>query len=159
VGSNQRRRKLAGTLNEDVNFGVILRHLQAGLSGRVLIFDVQEIEAINSAGAREWLLFLERLQRLVTFRFEVVSEALVSNSIITPGFLGSPGTPVKFFAMPYFCPDCDARVDILANTEDFPAGKPFKAPAKVCDTCGGTLEFDSLDSEYTVFLNHTHAAG
>jgi len=146
--------KIAGWINEDVNFAKILEVFSIG-NVRALAFDLLEVTQINSCGVREWLLFLEKISPTIKIRFDAVGETFIEQANIIPNLLGKPGTEVRVIQVPYFCPTCQKRViKPMTPTSVTSVDDNFLAPKSQCPGCSGHLEFDGIEDEYFNFLRH-----
>lgn len=148
-----------GILNEDVDFGAVLDFLKDHRSAGTLSIDMGKVQGINSCGVREWIMFIERAQSLMTTRFEMVNELFVEQASIVPNLLGEKGTEVVAFAAPYFCSKCNKRyTQILKTSQIKVQDNQYGVPSYKCGKCGELLEFDALEEEYFHFLRHSQDA-
>jgi hypothetical protein len=150
-----------GAIDEDVNLGTVLEWL-AGLGSRVdtVDFDLGHVQAINSCGIREWLLFMERLNRKARCMFHNVCEIFLEQGNMISNIFGPITNEVRSFQAPYHCPKCDQQTAILLEPRQVnfvqDVGQP---PEATCPKCGSSLKFDSLEEEYFSFIRRQRESG
>jgi hypothetical protein len=155
----QMKIRISGTLNEDVNFGVIFESLSIipEASRQNLAFDLERVTSINSCGVREWLLFLEQLaSQKAVFRFQAIGETFVDQASTIPNLLGPPGTPVDSLIAPFFCEGCSTRTIVRMSGEQFLA-RAENAPGIPCPKCKKPTIFDGIEQEYQIFLQRSRS--
>src|SRR4051812_42172436 len=82
-----------GLINEDVNFGVVLKFINSLQSKPTqVIFDMSQISRINSCGVREWLIFLQVMQSRYSCSFSRANETFIEVAGSVPTVFGKPGT-------------------------------------------------------------------
>ena len=144
-----------GTIDEDVNFSVVLNLInEFGPGMQLLQFDLGRVTRLNSCGVREWLLFMEKLGTRVKVAFLSVGERFIEQANMIPNTFGRKGTPVLSFYAPYFCPQCKTEsMAILKPSDVKHAGDGSYIPPVVsCRQCNSMMDFDSIISEYFGFL-------
>jgi hypothetical protein len=150
---------IRGSLNEDVNFGVIIESLKMAppAARQNMSLDLEGVTAINSCGVREWILFLEQLSAAkVAFRFRSIGEPFVEQASTIPSLLGPSGTPVEFFLSPFFCETCSARTLVRTSAKDFLAHAAGELGSD-CPKCQEAMSFDGIEDEYRIFLRRSMA--
>jgi hypothetical protein len=150
---------MRGSLNEDVNFGVIIESLKLvpPAARQAMALDLEGVTAINSCGVREWILFLEQLSAAkISFRFRSLGEPFVEQASTIPSLLGPSGTPVEFFLSPFFCEGCSSRSLVRTRAQDFLAMKAGEMGSD-CPKCHEPMAFDGIEDEYRIFLRRSVA--
>ncbi|MCO4794148.1 MAG: hypothetical protein KC493_10565 [Bacteriovoracaceae bacterium] len=133
--------KVIGQIDEDASFEKIL-----SIKQEVYIFDLEEINLINSCGVREWINFLEKLPSTSSITYRNVPQVVVEQINMVQGFVRE-GAQIESFYAPYYNEQTDQVVKILINVNDVKDGK---APQK--DQDGTTLEFDAIEAQYFNFI-------
>src|SRR3954470_11421077 len=123
-----------GEINEDLNFGGIMKTLKELLANtKGLVFDMRQVQKINSCGVREWLMFMQNVQAVIPCRFLAVNETFIEQASIVPTLLGRKGTQIEAFEAPYFCSNCNERSLTLLKTASLKLDSgTFTAPAVNC---------------------------
>lgn len=134
---------LEGIIDEDANFDKI-----KSLKMNQLIFDFNNINLINSCGIREWIKYIQEYE-LAIIKYINCPQIIIEQVNMVHGFIRKGVTVESFFA-PYFCEQCDTGKKILLKSDEVVNGKP---PAKMCNTCKGSLDFDAIEKQYFSFLN------
>ena len=115
-----------------------------------LLIHTKGVHRINSAGARNWILFFEGLQKKgVPFYFVECSPAIVDQMNLIANFRAGGG--VISIYVPFVCEKCRADLVGLFTIESLQQ-LGGKMPAQPCTKCGGTARFDEIESEYFGFL-------
>ncbi len=132
----------------DENAG--LERLRPHLEGRV-VFDLEAVRRMNSAGVREWVNFVRNLPQVSELVFERCSPTIVSQLNMIYNFRGP--ARVRSFYAPYICEHCDVDVDVLLDVDThFPDRDPAKVPPFQCPKCGRPLTFDDIPERYFAFV-------
>ena len=151
---------IAGQLNETLDFGPIQELFQKARSTRKKVeIDFSAINRVNSAGLRNWLLFLQDIPNDLEYGFSLVNEYAVHQAAVVPAFFGRRGTPVQKFEIPFYCRKCRKRFSVVFANKDVrfsQKGSP-ETPKAACETCKGGADFDALASEYFNFILHSLA--
>ncbi len=112
--------------------------------------DVGGVERINSAGVREWVLFLERSVRTRSKPLALLRcpPEFVQQLNTVAGF--AKGCAVRSVLAPFRCEKCGAESLVECATE----GDPIAAvqQPRACARCKGALAFDDLEEAYFAFL-------
>ena len=134
---------LSGEITENSDFAPIL-----GKISNLAVFDLSDVNRINSCGVREWIHFVTSIgqagKRLVLERCSV---PFVHQLNMITNFAGQ--AEIHSIFAPYFCPACgseaarvvDLRTDAPVNLGDAPA----------CEKCGTAMEFDDMPESYLTF--------
>lgn len=150
-----------GTIDEDVNFSVVLDSLsRLGSALKLIQFDMSMITQMNSCGVREWLLFMERLPQNVRVVFLNANEIFIEQANMISNVLGKKGTQLVEFQAPYHCSQCNADYVMLIKPSQvkFEDGIP-QPPAFKCAKCSTALNFDSIEEEYFGFIKRLPKEG
>jgi anti-anti-sigma regulatory factor len=140
--------KLSGHIDEDND----LNELTKKISQPVVVLNTANVERINSCGVRDWVSWLNELERKGGALYLVeCSPAIMTQVNLVNNFIGS-GTILSFYA-PYFCSGCDTEKMLLIETGEALKSMPFKAPTCRCDQCDHTMDFDDIESSYFAFLS------
>jgi hypothetical protein len=126
-----------------------LDRLLARLAGSARIaFDMSEVEAINSAGVRNWYRFLSALGA-GELLFRRCSVAFTLQACMMPGMtrMGQM-TSVK---APYECDRCGQEVERLLDLVALRDGDRIREPTFPCP-CGWRLVLDDMPERYFAFL-------
>lgn len=139
--------KLSGHIDEDNNLAELTRQI----SQRVLLLNLGDVERINSCGVRDWVSWLNELDRAgIALYLIECSPAIMTQVNLVNNFVGK-ATILSFYA-PYFCSSCDAEKMLLIETGEALENLPFRAPSCRCDQCDHTMDFDDIESSYFAFL-------
>lgn len=137
------RTVLVGELTENANLGALLEKI-----GDEARFDLSGIARINSPGVREWINFVNSLDKKGTkFALERCSVPFVNQLNMISNFRGN-GEVRSVFA-PYYCSSCNREENRLIEKTPDPAGQ-ITSPMK-CPNCGADMEFDDLPDTYLAF--------
>lgn len=122
----------------------------------IVNLDVGEVSTINSVGIRGWLLFLQKLKNISPYQFDRVNELFVEQSGIVPDVLGTKGTQVLSFEVPYFCPNCSIRLTEFVKMDEVkkPDGT-VSFPRRQCSQCKKNLKADFLEEDYQELFDHS----
>lgn len=144
------RLAIEGVVTERTDFSALAKALLEARGGEPVL-DVGGVERINSAGVREWVLFLEKRAgapgagplTLVRCPPEFVQQL---NTVA--GF--ARGCAVRSVLAPYRCEKCGAESLVEIAT----AGDPVSAvrEPRSCTRCKGATSFDDLEEAYFAFL-------
>ena len=132
-----------------VSFGTDIATIEMDLGG---------IDYLNSSGVRNWVEFLESLEKRRKLDFLHVSEIFLERANDHLEMLGPAGTPVRMVDAPYFCESCQHRQVQRLRSEDVrrPEGQEPVPPAFDCEKCGKMLSFDEIPEDYFGFLSRHH---
>lgn len=134
----------SGLIDEDSNFS----SLENKLIGNV-IFDFEEVSLINSCGIREWVTFLESVDKGVTLTYRNCRQIIIEQVNMVHGFIRD-GAQIESFYAPYYCEDCDQEHKVHLNVSDVKDGQ---APVLKCPKCKtADLEFDAIEEQYFQFI-------
>ena len=144
---------LSGSIDESADLPALLSRLTPLLGGASLLnLDLGKIQRINSVGTRDWVYFIEQLQKITRVQFSLLSEPFVDQGLFVPNALGKPGTRVVAFEAPYFCDGCNARTMKVLSPSDVVTGADgLIGPRFKCAQCGKVLIFDGIEDQYFRF--------
>lgn len=135
-----------GEIDENVDFGP----LRSQLAGSV-IFDLENVQRINSCGVREWVNFVRDLTAVSELTFTRCSPATVTQLNMIYNFRGN--AKVLSVYAPYICENCDSEEDKLIDlAEQFTDGVLHELPELRCRECEEPMEFDEIPERYLSFL-------
>jgi eukaryotic-like serine/threonine-protein kinase len=114
-----------------------------------VVLDLEGVVRINSAGVRDWLMFVSSLERAgKKITLERCSVSIVQQLNVIAGFRGR-GIVASVFA-PYYCNSCDrGHRELIELTID--VGVPDLEQAVMCPRCKAPMEFDDLAGSYLGF--------
>lgn len=139
--------EIKGHIDEDANFSNVDLS-----SGGKFIFDLQNVEAINSCGIREWITWVRKAPPASELVFRNCPKIVVDQINMVAGFLPDNGR-IESFYVPYFCESSGNEKMIL-----FTEGKEFKGsdllpPEEIKDDeTGEFMEMDVIEAKYFKFL-------
>jgi len=146
--------KLSGVIDEDNELFDILDSIGPGTA----VINLSEIERINSCGVRDWVNWLNKLEKKGSKVVLVeCSPAIVAQINLVNNFTGNG--IVKSFYAPYFCPACDLEKVLLVDMDDLAGTDDPKAPICRCDECDGVMDFDDMEESYFAFVSTAHRGG
>lgn len=124
------------------------------LAGRV-IFDLEGVRYLNSAGVRHWVEFVRRLAGVRSYVFVRCSVAFVTQASMVPEVLGQG--QVESFYVPYACERCELEEERLHQTATLTgAGRwPPEVVSYACPRCQGALTLDDVPERYFAFLEQS----
>ncbi|ATH08914.1 hypothetical protein BIY24_13445 [Halobacteriovorax marinus] len=133
-----------GLIDEDSNFS----ELDGKIKGKV-IFDFEKVSLINSCGIREWVNFLESVDKDSVLVYRNCRQIIIEQINMVHGFIREGATVESFYA-PYYCEDCDKEFKMHLKVSDV---KGSSAPAVKCPDCGSDeMEFDAIEEQYFQFI-------
>lgn len=112
-----------------------------------VILDLDKVTLINSCGIREWIRFIQRMEKQETVVYRQVPKVFINQMNIVKGFI-TKNAKVESFYAPYFDEDNDIEIDKLIFTEQVVESQ---APVFMNEQ-GNELEFDAFESTYFKFL-------
>jgi anti-anti-sigma regulatory factor len=141
--------KLAGTIDEDFEG----KKLAGSIKAQTLVLDLADIRKISSFGIREWVDFVNAVEKncekviLLECAPKVVDQLnMVAN------FSGETGQVFSFYA-PYRCDYCDSDSSLLMQVDrDWEVIKSMKPPERPCGACGEPEYFDEDPTTYFSFI-------
>jgi anti-anti-sigma regulatory factor len=140
--------RLEGYICEDNR----LREVVERVNSDVAIINTAGVTRINSAGVREWVKWIEKLEaKGVNNYFVECSPGIMNHVNLVINFIGS-GRIVSFYA-PYFCPACGVERAVLLELDDLLTRRVETAPKCRCPDCDHLLEFDESEDFFFSFLS------
>lgn len=133
---------LSGQIDEDASFEEM-----AVTSGKKIIFNLDQVNMINSCGIRNWVEFQSKIDQSVELIYQNCPQVIIEQLNIIKGFIRDGGIIESFYA-PYYNNNTDTEVKILIKPNEVVDGK---APIKT-DVDGNELEFDEIEQQYFNFL-------
>ena len=130
----------AGHINEAADFTKL-----KNLSGP-LVFDLSEIDRINSLGVRDWIRLVREINTAgIELTFERCSPMIISQYGMISNFMG-PSPRIKSVLVPYLCPACQHE---HLQTQDVTPGVALSVPLKLpCPKCQTPMDLDDLAETY-----------
>lgn len=142
--------KIAGVVDEDNTLANSVKKIE----GRTVLIDLSGVERINSCGVRDWVNWLNDLERKGKQVILVRCSPCIVNQInLVNNFVG--GGMVKSFFAPYYCGKCDQEQLELLQVENFHDMAAPSAPSMRGDRCQQLrceMEFDDIQDAYFAFL-------
>lgn len=135
----------SGQINEDAE--VPLAELNEKV-GDHCVFNLKDIEAINSLGVRAWINFLRNFEQKRHLVFEECPPEVVNQINMIPNFKGK--AKIRSLYAGYICENCGAtKMELFKEGENLPR-KPGEEPLPEikCANCGTTMELEELEDEY-----------
>lgn len=140
--------KLAGVIDEDNELTDLTDKIPPGTA----VIDLGEVERINSCGVRDWVNWLNSVEKNnASVVLVECSPAIVAQINLVNNFTGNGA--VKSFYVPYFCPECDEEKVLLVETADM-GPPPHEPPTCRCDECDLVMDFDDMPDSYFAFLGN-----
>lgn len=134
---------LAGEITETADFAPVLSHQRPQV-----ILDLEGIKRINSCGVREWINFINALNRAGSrVTLEKCSVPIVNQLNMISNFKGG-GDITSIFA-PYYCEGCDQEHFRLVDV--VPEIKEKLLESVPCPQCARPMEFDELLDSFLGF--------
>jgi hypothetical protein len=138
--------QVSGAIDEDTDLEPLARQLAGPVK-----FHLAGVHRMNSIGALRWTRFMELVTLSTPAVVEALSYPLVMQANCVANFMGR--AQVRSCMAPYFCAACRLSCEIEVTRADLLTASGV-APAQRCPRCGGTLDFDELDS-YFALLRRT----
>jgi hypothetical protein len=139
--------RYVGPLNEDT--AVHLHRLKTSLGPQV-VFDLKDVDYVNSSGIRTWVLFLRALAPGRDIAYERCSPTIVTQLNMIPGF--GQGVDIRSVFVPFACISCSHVANELFSAADFP--RPGDTvPPRPCPKCGSELQLADAVEEYFEFTD------
>jgi anti-anti-sigma regulatory factor len=140
--------KFAGTVDEDFDG----KKLAATVKAQTLVLDLEGIRKISSFGIREWVDFMNAIekncQKIILLE---CAPKVVDQLNMVANFAGS-GQVFSFYA-PYRCDYCDSDSSVLMQVDsDWEVIKTMKPPERPCSQCGEPEYFDEDPTTYFSFI-------
>ena len=141
----------SGKVNEDSDFS----ELPKSSEGK-LIFDLEEVTLLNSAGLRLWILWMRSLDASIKIVFQRCPRIVVDQMNILNGFV-PPNSEVISFYVPYYCEECDNEDEnLIENGKDFQQGEEINKNSegliRKCAKCNEEMDMDVIPEKYFRFL-------
>jgi anti-anti-sigma regulatory factor len=136
-----------GVIDEDATFAELILCLKGAV-----VFDLEDVQRINSCGVREWVRFLRDIPQVTELVFDRCSQPMVRQMNMINMFKGQAN--VRSLYAPYHCETCDLDLERLLDMKAcFPTGAIDPVPEFRCEKCGEPLEFDDVAERYFYFIN------
>jgi anti-anti-sigma regulatory factor len=124
---------LIGEMTEETDFRPLVNEIR----GDRVEVNLEGITRINSCGVREWINFVNALERDgKAVLLERCAPVVVTQMTHLTNFAGSRGTIGSAMA-PYFCPSCESEEKMLVTLGKQQPELPEERP---CPACGETME-------------------
>jgi hypothetical protein len=138
--------RFAGSVNEDSRRQLTL--LAPSLAG-TCVFDMVDIQHINSCGVREWIMFIRVASKGRSIRFENCPPVMVDQFSMVPNMIEN--VTVGSVLGRSACVDCNHTVTQTFVFDGSNAAPPGLFDGGVCGRCGGAMELIE-DDVYLTFL-------
>lgn len=145
---NKNTLKISGPI--DASFG---EDLNLKKFPNVFYLDLNDISRINSSGVRQWVRFIQSLDKKKVCYINVSCPVVEQFSMVSE-IIGRYNT-VKSFNARYICDNCNSPeiCSITVGTDILPGLDEYtEAPVKHCKNCAETMEFDHDPESYFYFL-------
>jgi anti-anti-sigma regulatory factor len=118
------------------------KKLAGTIKAKKMVLDLGQVHKISSFGVREWLSFMNALEKAAQHIYLINCTPKVVNQInMVANFLGK--ALVFSFYAPYHCDNCEKDGLVLLNVDrDFDSIKRLKAPERPCPSCGNATYLD-----------------
>lgn len=137
----------SGNINEDAE--VVLATLASQLKDK-LLFNLKNVENINSCGVRAWVNFM-RAAKSKSIVFTECPPEVVSQMNMIPDFKGH--AVVQSVYGPYTCEQCGNSQNFLFEKgKSMPNKSTDEVPQPKCPKCRSEMEMDELEEEYFSWL-------
>jgi hypothetical protein len=135
-------------LDESFDTSSNLKALRGSIA---IIFDFDKVERITSYGIRQWIDLLDGIDAKTYYCFVRCPPNVVAQITFVVGFSGR--ADILSIYLPYVCPSCDERSQLLIDlTYEHERIEQFAPPALRCSRCGVDSDFDEVPSSYFSFL-------
>ncbi len=140
--------RLIGHINEDAE--VALQDLANKVPSKI-IFNLKQVESVNSCGVRAWINFMRQISENRTIIFEECTPDIVMQINMIPSFKNN--ARVKSVYAPYSCGSCGNEEKVLfAEGKNLPKpGEDLNLPEVKCSKCSGAMEMQELEDEFFAF--------
>jgi anti-anti-sigma regulatory factor len=140
--------KFGGTVDEDFDG----KKLAGTVKARTLVLDLADISKISSFGIREWVDFINTVQKNTE---EIIllecAPKVVDQLNMVANFAGT-GKVFSFYA-PYRCDYCDSDSRVLMQVDrDWDVIKSMKPAERPCGSCGEPEYFDEDPTSYFSYI-------
>jgi hypothetical protein len=125
----------------------LLDELGDELAG-VVVFDMDGVGRISSAGVHRWVNFVRELAAVTDLSFVRCRPAFINQVNFIYGFVGKGAIATLY--LPYLCEPCNLERLQLVDAEAL-RGCPL--PGVACPECGGDMDFDEDPVRYFAFLS------
>ncbi len=139
--------EIKGQIDEDATFS------PQDLAGSTsVIFDLNEVTAINSVGIREWIKWTKSFPNGIAFAVRRCPKIIVDQINMVAGFLPDQ-TKILSFYVPYFAEESgNEKMVLFEHGKEFDGSELFP-PNEVKDDSGEAMEMDVIEAKYFKFLN------
>jgi len=119
---------------------------------KTAVINVTGMTRMTSFGVRQWLKGMDALPKTISDIYLLGCPTFFVDQLNMVLNFGGVGQVLSAYA-PYTCPSCGVEagelIDVLAERAALAKGA---VPAKECQRCGGTLEFDETPESYFSFV-------
>ena len=114
--------------------------------------DVGSLEAINSCGIREWVIWVKSFPGEMNVVYYNCPRIFVEQLNMIEGLIPANGKVESFF-VPYYCDDSDHITNkLLVKGQDYNGAEIEIEEFIKCEKSGGEAELDIIESKYLKFL-------
>jgi hypothetical protein len=118
---------------------------------KLIIVDFDKVTMINSAGIREWILFIKSLSgKKITYRN--CRKIIVDQMNYINDFLNKH-IRVENIYVPYYCSNCDIEEMKLFDLKEIVIEERISLLDVICPSCKQSMEFDELEGQYFSFIS------
>lgn len=136
-----------GPINEEAE--VHLSQLIARL-GRRCIFNLKQVEYVNSCGIRGWINFLREAQKGREMIYEECTAEIVAQMNMIPSFRGT--AKVRSVFATYICDSCQSEEQVLfVEGKNLPVNGEFDVEPVNCKKCGSKMDMEEPEEEFFQF--------
>ena len=133
-----------GHVNEDAE--VTLAKLREEIS-KSCVFNMKDIQSINSCGVRAWINFLREVERDRSITFEHCPPEIVSQINMIPSFKGSAHIASVYAG--YVCDNCDHQhLELFEHGNNLPKSVDEGLGDVHCPNCNSVMEMEELEEEF-----------
>lgn len=145
--------RFVGSIDEDA----ALDKVKVG-SGKNVVMDVGDIDAINSCGGREWVKWIRTVDKKIKMEFINCSSVFMDYANMIEGFVPANGI-IASFNVPYFCESCDHQTLKKFESENIRDQKGEIPSHLPCEKCKKVAEVDVIIPTFLKFLNRSAKSG
>lgn len=140
--------KFSGTVDEDFDG----KKLSSTVKAETLVLDLADIRKISSFGIREWVDFINAIQKNCENIILLECAPKVVDQLNMVANFAGEGRVFSFYA-PYRCDYCDSDSTVLMQVDkDWEIIKSMKPPERPCGACGEPEYFDEDPTTYFSFI-------
>ncbi|MDD9952195.1 MAG: hypothetical protein OXT67_11595 [Zetaproteobacteria bacterium] len=140
--------RFSGDIDEEAE--IVLSSLPSQLSGQC-IFDLKDIQSVNSCGVRAWINFMRAAEKNSKLIFEGCTPEIVSQINMIPNFKGD--AHVRSVYASYVCDSCDTqKLELFEEGKNLPKEVGEELAEVNCPSCNEVMEMEELEDEFFGWL-------